>query len=117
MKQLTHVSPNRLAELIERFPRLRIAVVGDFFLDKYLDVDPAIAEASIESGKTANQVVAIRHSPGAAGTVVSNLAALGTGTLHAVGFTGDDGEFVRAPPRPGGAGVARPTTSIAIRSG
>ena len=34
----------------------------------------------------------MRHSPGAAGTVVCNLAALGIGTLHAVGFTGDDGE-------------------------
>ena len=70
----------------------RIAVVGDFFLDKYLDVDPALAEASLETGKTAHQVVAVRHSPGAAGTVVSNLAALGAGTLHAIGFTGDDGE-------------------------
>jgi rfaE bifunctional protein kinase chain/domain len=92
MKELTHMSPDRLAELVGRFSRLRIAVVGDFFLDKYLDVNPAIAEVSIESGKTANQVVAIRHSPGAAGTVVGNLAALGAGTLHAVGFTGDDGE-------------------------
>ena len=92
MKELTHMSPDRLAELIGRFGQLRIAVVGDFFLDKYLDVNPAIAEVSIESGKTANQVVAIRHSPGAAGTVVGNLAALRAGTLHAVGFTGDDGE-------------------------
>ena len=41
MKELTRMSPERLAELIDRFPRLRIAVLGDFFLDKYLDVDPA----------------------------------------------------------------------------
>jgi bifunctional ADP-heptose synthase (sugar kinase/adenylyltransferase) len=92
MKELTHMSPDRLAELVGRFPRLRIAVVGDFFLDKYLDVDPAIAEVSIETGKTANQVVAVRHSPGAAGSVTSNVAALGPGALYAVGFTGDDGE-------------------------
>ena len=92
MKRLSSMSPGRLAELVGRFPELRIAVVGDFFLDKYLDVDPALAEVSIETGRTAHQVVAVRHSPGAAGTVVSNLAALGTGTLHAVGFTGDDGE-------------------------
>ncbi len=71
---------------------MRIAVIGDFFLDKYLDVDPSLAEVSIETGKTAHQVVGVRHSPGAAGTVVSNLAALGAGRLHAVGFTGDDGE-------------------------
>lgn len=92
MKELTRFTEERLAELAARFSRLRIAVVGDFFLDKYLDVYPALAEASIETGKTAHQVTAMRHSPGAAGTIVSNLASLGAGALHAVGFTGDDGE-------------------------
>ena len=92
MKTFDHLPPDRLGELVERFPRARIAVVGDFFLDKYLDVDPALAEISLETGKTAHQVVGIRHSPGAAGTVISNLAALGAGSLHAVGLTGDDGE-------------------------
>ena len=88
-RKMTH---RRLGELTDQFGRLAIAVVGDFFLDKYLDVDPALAEVSIETGKTAHQVTGIRHSPGAAGTVVCNLAALGAGTMHAVGFTGDDGE-------------------------
>ena len=92
MKTIATCHTERLAELVGRFGRLRIAVVGDFFLDKYLDVDPAIAETSVETGKTAHQVAAVRHSPGAAGTVVANLAALGAGELHAVGFTGDDGE-------------------------
>ena len=86
------MSGERLGEILGRFPRLRVAVIGDYFLDKYLDVDPSLAERSIETGKTAHQVVAVRHSPGAAGTVVSNMAALGAGTIHAVGFTGDDGE-------------------------
>jgi len=81
-----------LQEIIRRFPKCRVTVLGDFFLDKYLDVDPAIAEVSLETGKTAHQVVSIRCSPGAAGTVVNNLAALDTGTLHVVGVTGDDGE-------------------------
>ncbi len=92
MKTLDSMSPDRLTELVDRFPPLRIAVLGDFFLDKYLDVDPSVAEVSIETGRTAHQVTAIRHSPGAAGTVVCNLAALGAGMLHAVGFTGDAGE-------------------------
>jgi bifunctional ADP-heptose synthase (sugar kinase/adenylyltransferase) len=92
MKTLQDLSPDRLAELIEKFPRLRIAVLGDFFLDKYLDVDPGLAEVSIETGKTAHQVVGVRHSPGAAGTVVCNLSALGAGALDAIGFTGDDGQ-------------------------
>ena len=71
------MSPERLAELIGRFPPSADRGDGRFFLDKYLDVDPALAETSLETGKTAHQVVAVRHSPGAAGTVVCNLAALG----------------------------------------
>jgi bifunctional ADP-heptose synthase (sugar kinase/adenylyltransferase) len=86
------VKPERLAELLARFPTRRIAVLGDFFLDKYLEVDPRLAETSVETGKRANQVVAIRKSPGAAGTVVNNLAALGAKSLHAIGATGDYGE-------------------------
>ena len=46
----------------------------------------------METGRIAHQVTAVRHSPGAAGTVVSNLAALGAGKLHAIGLTGDDGD-------------------------
>lgn len=84
--------PARLQQLLEQFPTRRVAVVGDFFLDKYLDVDPALAEPSVETGKTAQQVVAVHTSPGAAGTVVNNLSALGAGTIHAIGAIGDDGE-------------------------
>jgi len=86
------MTDDRLRELTARFSDARIAVLGDFFLDKYLDVEPALAETSIETGKTAHQVIGIRCDPGAAGTVVNNLAALGAGAIHAVGFTGDDGE-------------------------
>lgn len=82
----------RLCDLVKQFGGKRIAVVGDFFLDKYLVFDPALAETSIETRKTANQVVSIRHSPGAAGNVVKNLVSLGAGEVIPVGFTGDDGE-------------------------
>ena len=82
----------RLQELIEHFPQSRIGVLGDFFLDKYLDVSPQLEEPSVETGKPAHQVVNVRCSPGAAGTVVCNLAALGAGHIHAIGFRGDDGE-------------------------
>ncbi|HOV63987.1 MAG TPA: PfkB family carbohydrate kinase, partial [Spirochaetia bacterium] len=92
MKRYNSLSNDRLQEILDRFSDLRIGVAGDFFLDKYLEIDPAIAEVSLETGKTAHQVVKVRHSPGAAGNVVNNLAALGAGTLYAIGFTGDDGE-------------------------
>jgi bifunctional ADP-heptose synthase (sugar kinase/adenylyltransferase) len=86
------MKPERLQELIEAFPQRRIAVIGDYFLDKYLEVDPALAEPSLETGRTAHQVVHKRRGPGAAGTVVNNLAALGCRTLHAIGAVGEDGE-------------------------
>src|SRR5665213_323134 len=82
----------RLNELMTRFPGHRMAVLGDFFLDKYLEVSPELAEPSLETGRVAHQVMAVRRYPGAAGTVVNNLAALGAGKLHAIGAVGDDGE-------------------------
>jgi len=86
------MTPDRLDELIARFSGCRIAVIGDFFLDKYLDTEPSLVEHSVESGQAAHQVTGIRTSAGVAGTVVNNLAALGTGQLLAIGAVGDDGE-------------------------
>jgi rfaE bifunctional protein kinase chain/domain len=85
------ISADRFLEILERFPRGRLAVFGDFFLDKYLVIDPVLAEVSLETGLEAFQVVSRRTSPGAAGTVTSNLAALQIGCLYAVGAIGDDG--------------------------
>jgi sugar/nucleoside kinase (ribokinase family) len=84
--------PQRFAALLEALPSLRIAVVGDLFLDKWLEIDRRLDEPSVETGLTAYQVVNKRVYAGAAGTVLSNLAALEVGKLYAAGFTGDDGE-------------------------
>ncbi len=91
MKTAT-LSQERLAEIIENFPRARIAVVGDFFLDKYLDCDPNLEERSVETGRTAHQVIDVRTSPGCAGVVVANLASLGIEKIYAIGMIGKDGE-------------------------
>jgi rfaE bifunctional protein kinase chain/domain len=69
-----------------------VIVVGDFFLDKYLVTDPLLSERSVETGLEARQVVEVRVSPGAAGTVTNNLCALGVSGIHAVGAIGADGE-------------------------
>ena len=82
----------RLNTILSGFNKAKIAVVGDFFLDRYWKIAPELDEPSVETGLTAFQAVDRWVSPGAAGTVMNNLAALGVGTLHAVGFTGDDGE-------------------------
>lgn len=89
---IRELGEHRLAGFMERLPGLAIAVVGDFFLDKYLVIDRSLSEVSLETGLEAYQVVAKRCSPGAAGTVTSNLRALGVGMVYAVGLVGDDGE-------------------------
>src|SRR5438552_14280895 len=86
------LSLDRLEETLGRLPALRILVLGDFFLDKYLVTDPDLSEPSLETGLEARQVVEVRCSPGAAGTVTNNLSALGIGDIHALGIIGDDGE-------------------------
>ena len=88
----TALSRGRLEELLVRLRGLRIAVVGDFFLDAYYDCDPGLDEASLETGNTCYQVVRTRRQPGAAGAVAADLAALGAGSVHAIGFCGEDGE-------------------------
>lgn len=81
----------KLHALLARFDGLRVAVLGDFFLDQYFEIDPACVETSVETGRQAHQVTAVRHAPGAAGTVVNNLAALGVRSITVLGVTGDDG--------------------------
>ena len=82
----------RFQEISEKYPRLRIAVVGDFCLDRYLEIDPAKQEISIETGLPVHNVVNVRSQPGAAGTILNNLVALGIGEIYPVGFCGEDGE-------------------------
>ncbi|HEY2933757.1 MAG TPA: PfkB family carbohydrate kinase [Acidobacteriota bacterium] len=82
---------SRLHQLLRSIQGRRILVIGDFFLDKYLVIDPRLEEISLETGKAAHQVVSVRNRPGGAGTVTSNLAALGARPV-ALGMVGLDGE-------------------------
>jgi rfaE bifunctional protein kinase chain/domain len=86
------VTSARFTQLTSRYPELRIAVVGDFCLDRYLEIDPARAETSIETGLPVCNVTGVRSLPGAAGTILNNLLALGISKVHSIGFCGRDGE-------------------------
>lgn len=86
------MTPERFEELAERCRTLRLAVVGDFCLDRYFEIDPALAEVSIETGLPVHNVINVRAQPGAAGTILNNLVALGVGEIFPVGFCGEDGE-------------------------
>lgn len=81
----------RLEMILAALPRLRVGVLGDLFLDQYLEIEPAWTERSIETGLDAYQVAAVRNQPGAAGTVLNNLVALGVGHVAIVSCIGADG--------------------------
>jgi rfaE bifunctional protein kinase chain/domain len=86
------ISRARLEAILGQFSRLSVGLVGDLFLDRYLDIDPELRELSVETGLEAYQVTRVRNSPGALGTVINNLAALGIGKLVPVSVLGDDGQ-------------------------
>ena len=86
------MKPGRFNELTKAYANLRVAVVGDFCLDRYLEIDPARSEVSIETGLEVYNVVNVRSQPGGSGTILNNLEALGCGHLFPVGFAGEDGE-------------------------
>jgi rfaE bifunctional protein kinase chain/domain len=81
----------RLQDLLNHFPGVTVLIVGDFFLDKYLDIDPQLSEPSLETGLEAYQVINVRRYPGAAGAVANNLHALDVNVI-ALGVVGKDGE-------------------------
>jgi rfaE bifunctional protein kinase chain/domain len=87
-----HLDPALLEQVLRRTPGLTVGVLGDLFLDRYLDLDAALTEPSLETGLDAYQVVRVRACPGASGTVMNNLAALGVGRVCPVAVIGDDGE-------------------------
>jgi rfaE bifunctional protein kinase chain/domain len=77
--------------ILEALPRMSALVVGDVCLDRWCRYDPAQAEPSRETGIPRIGVVSTESTPGAAGTVANNLAALGVGRVAVLGAIGDDG--------------------------
>ena len=47
-------------EITGRYAALRIAVVGDYSCDRYLEIDPAKTETSIETGLPVHNVTRVR---------------------------------------------------------
>ena len=86
------MTPSRFQEITGRYRDLSIAVLGDFCLDRYLEIDPAKREVSLETGLPVHNVVNVRAQPGGAGTILNNLSALGVGAIFPIGFIGEDGE-------------------------
>jgi bifunctional ADP-heptose synthase (sugar kinase/adenylyltransferase) len=85
------ITLDRLQSFLQNCPRLTIGLIGDLFLDRYLELAPGAEELSLETGLEAYQIERVRNSPGALGTVMNNLAALGAGRLLPVTVLGNDG--------------------------
>ncbi len=79
------------AEILDRAKGLSALVIGDICLDRWCTYDPALGEASLETGIPRVGVVKTEVTPGAGGTVANNLAALGVGRVAVLGAVGMDG--------------------------
>jgi rfaE bifunctional protein kinase chain/domain len=83
---------SRFQEIVSKYSSLSVAVLGDFCLDRYLDIDSDRNEISIETGLPVYNVSHVRSLPGGAGTIVNNLSALGVSRILPIGLVGEDGE-------------------------
>lgn len=79
-----------LPTLFDRFRTLRAAVIGDFAVDCYYTLQTETGENSLETGLPVHWGGRMQTSPGGAGNVVQNLAALGVGAIRAFGAVGPD---------------------------
>jgi len=78
-------------KVLASLPTLSALVVGDVCLDRWCFYEPQLAEPSRETSIPRVAVVEYEWTPGAAGTVASNLAALGVGRVAVLGVVGEDG--------------------------
>jgi rfaE bifunctional protein kinase chain/domain len=79
------------AEILAALPGLSALVVGDVCLDRWCRYEPSFNEPSRETGIPRVAVVEVERTPGAAGTIASNLVALGVGRVAVLGVAGGDG--------------------------
>jgi len=82
---------NHIIDSLGETEKINIIVFGDYALDKYLYIDPARDEISVETGKTAYQVDRKQCFAGVGGTITNNLRALGV-NVTCIGILGNDGE-------------------------
>ena len=82
----------RFFELLSGIENVRIAVLGDIFLDKIYYVERAWDEISVETGLIAYQVKRKKSMPGAAGVVTNILSDLRVKEIYGLGLLSEDGD-------------------------
>lgn len=86
---MSPIDPGRAAELLARARSVRVLVVGDLMLDRY--VVGSVERISPEAPVPVVRVLAERAAPGGAGNVAANATALGA-RCAVVGHVGTDPE-------------------------
>ena len=76
---------NQIRDILDKINNISIAVYGDFCLDAYWLMDPDGSEVSVETGLHAEAVARHVYSPGGAGNIVANLAALKPSAIKVIG--------------------------------
>lgn len=79
-----------LKEILNKIESVKVAVIGDFCLDAYWFVEESESEISVETGLATMPVGIQKYTPGGAGNVTNNLAALGIKEILAFGVIGHD---------------------------
>jgi len=113
------LDPERAEALLGSAPGLRIAVVGDVMLDRYVHgrVDRISPEAPVPVVRAERE----SELPGGAGNVAANVVALGA-RCHLIGIVGDDpeGEALREVAESAGVAsaglVADPTRPTTVKT-
>ena len=85
------MTQQRFNQITSQYRSKKIMIAGDFCLDRYFEIDPALEDVSLETGLPVYNVVRTRSQPGGAGTVINNLLALGAHTFP-VSACGNDPE-------------------------
>lgn len=83
------MNSKRLDALLAQISQLKMAVIGDYALDFYFDINPDSSEISVETGKEVHICQKPQAHLGGAGNVAKNLASLGV-QVDAFGVRGND---------------------------
>ena len=79
-----------LEAALRKFDAAKVALIGDLCLDYYIFADMRLSELSRETPYFPLPVVSERMSPGGAGNVACNVAALQPGKFTCIGLVGED---------------------------
>lgn len=84
------LTSEHLDDLLGRIGGAKLALIGDLCLDAYWTADMRLSELSRETPHHPLPVISERYSPGGAGNVACNVAALQPKALTVLGLLGND---------------------------